>query len=209
MLPMRILAVRIPSNRVIITWIFWTTLFSSTFLGYIFKKQINPDYLDCWSYTINHIPPFIFKDTRVIINPYTLDRDPCINLKHHQPTKNYQFCFTFILLWLIYPVILVSNHDHLNPGDFFFFSIFQLIKWILRKLLPKWPVGFRLTRRISWSMRMKLRVGSSFPVLIMRYRRSKCLVRNPLHTSGYVNMLIKASMSMRENINNCVIRIGI
>jgi len=27
--------------------------------------------------TINHIPPFIFKDTRVISNPYTLDRDPC------------------------------------------------------------------------------------------------------------------------------------
>jgi len=41
------------------------------------KKQINAEYMDCWSYTINHIPPFIFKDTRVISNPYTLDRDPC------------------------------------------------------------------------------------------------------------------------------------
>jgi len=34
--------------------------------------------MDCWSYTINHIPPFIFKDTGVISNPYTLDRDPCL-----------------------------------------------------------------------------------------------------------------------------------
>jgi len=31
-------------------------------------------------YTINHvhIPLFIFKDTRVISKPYTLDRDPCV-----------------------------------------------------------------------------------------------------------------------------------
>jgi len=41
------------------------------------EKQINPEYMDCWSYTINHIPPFIFKDTRVISNQYTLDGDPC------------------------------------------------------------------------------------------------------------------------------------
>jgi len=32
--------------------------------------------MDCLSYTIKHIPPFIFKDTRVFSNPYTLDRDP-------------------------------------------------------------------------------------------------------------------------------------
>jgi len=37
--------------------------------------------MDCWSYTINHIPPFIFKDTRVISIPYTLDRDPCLKKK--------------------------------------------------------------------------------------------------------------------------------
>jgi len=28
-------------------------------------------------FTINPIPQFIFKDTRVISNPYTLDRDIC------------------------------------------------------------------------------------------------------------------------------------
>jgi len=44
------------------------------FLGHdFFEKQINQEYVYCRSYTINPIPPFIFKDTRVISNPYTLD----------------------------------------------------------------------------------------------------------------------------------------
>jgi len=36
--------------------------------------------MDCWSYTIKHIAPFIFKDTCVISIQYTLDREPCRNI---------------------------------------------------------------------------------------------------------------------------------